>query len=36
MSEPNASYVKAVDDQVRLMLAKANAMHPEFEKDCLT
>ena len=33
---PNATYLKAVDDQVRLMLAKANAMHPEFEEDCLT
>lgn len=36
MNMPNAAYLKAVDDQVRLMLAKANAMHPEFEKDCLT
>ena len=32
----NATYLQAVDDQVRLMLAKANAMHPEFEEDCLT
>lgn len=35
MRVPDRKYLQAVEEQVDLMLAKANAMHPEFEQDCL-
>lgn len=35
MRVPDRKYLQAVEDQVDLMLAKANAMHPEFKRDCL-
>ncbi|PAU67378.1 ImmA/IrrE family metallo-endopeptidase [Bifidobacterium criceti] len=36
MTDPNAAFHRAVDEQARRMIELARTLHPEFEEDCIT